>query len=79
MFNQSGSDTMENQAIAELETYIRQKKLIAERIVPFSAPTLWRRVKDGSFPAPVRLSPGCTAWRLSDIRLWQQSNKELPL
>jgi prophage regulatory protein len=38
--------------------------------LPFSAPTLWRRVKDGSFPKPVKLSLRVTAWRVSDVRAW---------
>lgn len=34
-----------------------------------SASTIWRwtRTPGGSFPTPVRLSAGCTRWRLSDI------------
>lgn len=55
------------------ETYIRQRQLLRDKIVPFSAPTLWRRVKDGSFPQPLKLSPGVTAWRLRDIIDWQQA------
>lgn len=32
----------------------------------------WRRVKkDPDFPKPIRLSPGCTRWRLSDIEAWE--------
>jgi predicted DNA-binding transcriptional regulator AlpA len=58
---------------AEPETFIRLRQLIRDRYVPFSKPTLWRRVKDGTFPQPIRLSPGVTAWRLSDITAWQTS------
>lgn len=59
---------------ANLETYIRKSQLLSGGYIPFSGPTLWRRVKDGSFPQPVRLSPGVTAWRLSDIQAWQRGN-----
>jgi prophage regulatory protein len=38
--------------------------------LPFSAPTLWRKVKDGTFPKPVKLSNRVTAWRVGDIRNW---------
>lgn len=55
-----------------LEQYIRPSQLIKERFVPFSAPTLWRKVKDGSFPTLVRIN-GISAWRLSVIREWQCS------
>lgn len=39
-------------------------------IVPFSGPTLWRRVKTGDFPKPVKLSARVTAWRVEDVRAW---------
>ncbi len=42
-------------------------------IVPFSAATLWRKVKAGQFPKPVKLSDRITAWRASDIAAWLQS------
>ncbi len=38
--------------------------------LPFSHATLWRLVKNGEFPAPVKLSPGVTAWRVEDVRRW---------
>jgi len=42
-------------------------------ILPFSSPTLWRMVKAGKFPAPVKLSERVTAWRVEDIREWMKS------
>ena len=38
--------------------------------LPFSAPTLWRKVKLGEFPAPVRLSARVTAWQVGTVRAW---------
>jgi predicted DNA-binding transcriptional regulator AlpA len=38
--------------------------------LPFSAPTLWRKVKDGSFPKPHKLSTRVTAWKVSQVREW---------
>lgn len=49
--------------------FIRQAQLVPA-IVPFSNATLWRKVKDGSFPAPVKLSPRVTAWEVSKVREW---------
>lgn len=49
--------------------FIRQKQLISS-IVPFSRTTLWWMVKDGTFPAPVKLSSGVTAWRVEAVRAW---------
>jgi predicted DNA-binding transcriptional regulator AlpA len=33
-----------------------------------SPATCWRWVKAGRLPAPVKLSPGVTAWRVGDLR-----------
>ena len=38
-----------------------------------SRTTLLRRVKDGGFPKPVRLSPNAVGWRQSDIDRWLES------
>lgn len=38
--------------------------------LPFSAPTLWRKVKAGTFPKPHRLSERVTAWKVGDVRDW---------
>lgn len=37
--------------------------------VPFKRSTLWKWVKDGRFPAPVRVST-LTRWRCEDIHAW---------
>ncbi|MDB5978690.1 MAG: hypothetical protein JWR07_5450, partial [Nevskia sp.] len=51
--------TTENPATLPETGFIRQKQLAA--IIPFSRTTLWRKVRDGEFPAPIRLSAGITA------------------
>lgn len=38
--------------------------------LPFSAPTLWRKVKAGTFPKPSKLSKRVTAWKMGDVRAW---------
>ena len=38
--------------------------------LPFSAPTLWRKVKNQTFPAPVKLSERVTAWNVGAVRAW---------
>lgn len=39
-------------------------------LLPVSPATLWRWVKAGRFPAPVRLSDSVTAWRWADVQAW---------
>ncbi len=53
--------------------FIRQKQLLP--MLGFSAPTLWRKVKEGSFPKPVKLSTNITAWNKADILLWIEEKK----
>lgn len=39
-----------------------------------SRQTVWRwAANDSAFPTPVKLSPGCTRWKLSDIESWEAS------
>lgn len=51
--------------------YVRQSQLIPH-IIPFSATTLWRKVKTGDFPKPIKLSQRVTAWRAEDVRAWME-------
>ncbi|NHQ88442.1 AlpA family phage regulatory protein [Iodobacter sp. HSC-16F04] len=48
--------------------FVRQPAVLA--CVPFSATTLWRKCRAGSFPSPVKLSERVTAWRVEDVRQW---------
>lgn len=49
-------------------SFIRQSHVL--EVVPFSAATLWRMVRAGTFPAPVKLSARVTAWKCGDVREW---------
>lgn len=55
-------------------SFVRQSQLIPA-ILPFSSATLWRKVRDGSFPKPVKLSDRITAWRSEDVQHWMASRK----
>ncbi len=48
--------------------FVRQTQVL--QVVPFSHATLWRRVKSGDFPQPVKLSDRVTAWRAEEVRQW---------
>lgn len=58
--------------------FVRQSQLVPRKqggvmvpgIIPFSAATLWRKVRSKEFPAPVKLSENVTAWRVEEIRAW---------
>ena len=52
------------------DAFIRLKQLIELKIIPFSASTYWRMVKQGDFPPPVKISAQITATRVKDIRNW---------
>jgi predicted DNA-binding transcriptional regulator AlpA len=60
---------METQTIKSPKRYLRQRDLLTNYL-PFSATTLWRKIKQGDFPAPIKLSPGITAWRLNEVNDW---------
>ena len=57
--------------------YIRESQLVQSPSrpdhpapLPFSAPTLWRKVKAGTFPKPIKLSERVTCWKVSEVRAW---------
>lgn len=65
-------------------TFVRQSDLVRNPkkpgvlpLLPFSAPTLWRKVKDGSFPKPIMLGPKITAWRVGQIKEWLAAKSAL--
>jgi predicted DNA-binding transcriptional regulator AlpA len=72
------NNKISNLGVLPSSGYVRQSQLIPN-ILPFSAATLWRKVRDGSFPTPVKLSVRITAWKVEDIKDWmirvQQSVK----
>lgn len=45
------------------------------RLVTLSRTTVWRRVRDGTFPAPLSLGTTRIAWRESDIAAWMAAQK----
>jgi len=57
--------------------YVREAQLVQSPTrpestapLPFSAPTLWRMVKAGTFPKPAKLSARVTAWNVGAVRAW---------
>lgn len=59
------------------ELLIRINELASHKgqrgLIPVSPATLWRWVKAGKFPEPIRLSDRVTAWEASKVNAWIQS------
>lgn len=51
-------------------TYLTDRHLGARYNVHHLTPRRWVR-DDPTFPKSIRLSPGCTRWKLSDIEAWE--------
>jgi len=37
--------------------------------------SIWRWVKNENFPKPIKLTSGCTRWKLSDIETWEETEE----
>jgi hypothetical protein len=48
--------------------FVTIKDIVSPGPVPYGKSTFWAGVKSGRFPAPIRLSPRRTVWRVEDIR-----------
>lgn len=50
-------------ALGPIDLMLRAPEVMAQ--MGWSRTTLWRRVRDGAFPAPVELGPNSIGWRQS--------------
>lgn len=57
----------------ELDRMLRIAEVL--RITGVSTATLYRWIKDGHFPAPVKLGPNSVGWRASVVRNWIDSRQ----
>lgn len=61
--------------------YVRISQLVGNPargiapMIPISRSSIWRLVKSGQFPAPIRLSARITVWRVEEVRAWLQSRE----
>ena len=53
---------------------LRFKKL--REYVPRGRTTIWQWVKEGKFPAPVRIGKNGVAWRSDEIQNWIKSREK---
>lgn len=64
-------DALPNSAfVRESQLVQSPKRPDAQAPLPFSAPTLWRKVKAGTFPKPIKLSERVTAFSVGAVRAW---------
>lgn len=56
-----------------MEKFLRVKD-VAE-MLSIGKSTIWLYVKTGKFPKPIKLSPGVTVWKLSEIEQFMSSLK----
>ena len=59
---------------------IREQQIVASPknkapLINVSASTWWRMVRAKLAPQPIRLSPGCTVWRVGELRSWLKGLK----
>ncbi|RFP89190.1 AlpA family transcriptional regulator [Rhodobacteraceae bacterium 63075] len=54
------------------ETYLSDRQLGERYNVHHLTPRRWAN-EDPKSPKPVKLSPGCTRWRLSEIEAWEKA------
>ena len=54
-------------------TYLTDKQLA--KTFGVHRTTIWRWVKTGTFPKPIRLSDACTRWVEEDVRKWEMKNR----
>lgn len=57
------------------ETFVTDRQIGKRYGVHHLTPRRWVR-EDPTFPKPVKLSPGCTRWRLSEIIAWEASKRK---
>lgn len=50
-------------------SFVRERQL-RPHILPVAHSTLWRMVKEGRFPAPIKLSERVTVWRTEEVMAW---------
>ncbi len=56
---------------AESKTLYVSDIFLAERYA-VARPTIWRWARtDKTFPRPVKLTPGCSRWKLADLEKWE--------
>ena len=52
------------------DTYLTRKEVLQRFLIGNT--TLYRWIKDGQFPQPVRFGPRCIRWKLEQLENWEK-------
>jgi prophage regulatory protein len=52
------------------DTVYRMPEL--ERLTGLRAPTLWQKIREGTFPRPLKLGGRASGWLASEVAAWQR-------
>ncbi len=60
-----------------MDTQLEERRIVrrdeVSKLTGLARATIYKKVADGSFPAPIRLGTRSVGWRLSDIIAWLQA------
>lgn len=59
--------------ISNSKPYLRERQIL--ELLPVSRSTLWRWVKHGQFPKPVKISQGVTVWSQGQVEAFVNGGK----
>jgi len=65
---QTNSPLPEKTAFLRIWQIVGDKKRNIQPLIPISRSSFLAGVKEGKYPAPVKLSSRCTAWKAADIQ-----------
>lgn len=66
--NQTNFNSLPTSGFCRLWQIVGDKKRNIPAVLPISRSTFLSRVKDGTYPQPVKLGERSVAWRVEDIR-----------
>jgi predicted DNA-binding transcriptional regulator AlpA len=65
----SNNNSRSAEVLSERTGYVRLADILAPGgPLPIGRSTWWQGVREGRYPAPIKLGPRITAWRVEDIR-----------
>ena len=60
-----------------MDTQLEKRRIVrrdeVSKLTGLARATIYKKVSDGSFPAPIRLGARSVGWRLSDIVAWLEA------